>query len=433
MSTLHVTGSGPLARRLAPLVDAAQACLARNIVPGRQPGDPRFFLRAGGGYPTPWTRDSAINTWQAAAWLAPEVARDTLLMVCEPDRSAVVWDDQWWDQVSWVVGARELALVTGDEAWAEQAYLIAVATLARLDERCLDPATGLYRGPAVMADGITGYPPRLHDPARATASFVLDHPGTDRLVCLSTNALYVLAFAALADLAQLAGAHPDPWRDRSNELAVRVREGFWLGAWHRFGYLLGEHGPSLEQEGLGVALAILSGVATPEQARDSVAGIQHTLGGLPAVWPPFPGLLEDRFGRHGAALWPMVMGVWAQAVAEVGDAAAFGAELDRLCLLFEGSDLQFYEVYHPVTGVPDGGWQAGRDWASEPDQTWSATTFLGTVLHGLAGLRPTPAGLAIDPCLPPDSGDLQLRGVPWRGTLLELDLTDGYRFLPGRT
>ncbi len=433
MSSLQVTGSGPLARRLAPLVDAAKACLARNTVPGRAAGDPPLYLRAGGGYPEPWTRDAAINTWQAAAWLEPEVARDTLLMVCERDRSAVVWDDQWWDQVIWVVGARELAVVAGDREWAADAYRIGVATLDRLDGRCLDPATGLYVGPAVMADGITAYPPLFHDPARPASSFVLHHAGTSRLLCLSTNALYVLAFQALADLAPLAGDDPSRWRDRAAALALAVRERFWLREANRFGYLLGGTGATAEQEGLGVALAILSGVAAPWQARASVAGIQHCAWGLPAVWPPFPGLADHRFGRHGAALWPMVMGVWAQAVASTGDAVAFGTELDSLCRLFEGSDLRFFEVYHPATGVPDGGWQAGRDWASEPDQTWSATTFLGTVLHGLAGLCPTPSGLEVRPCLPPGTGELRLLGLPWRGRHLDLDLTAGHHFVPGRT
>jgi len=419
-TTLRVGGTGPLARRLAPLVDGAQACLARNIVPGRKAGDARLFLRAGGGYDTPWTRDSAINTWQAAAWLAPKVAKETLLMVVDSER--VVWDTQWWDQVIWVIGARELALVTGERAWAEQAYRIGVATLERLDERCL--AGDLYRGPAVMADGITGYPPALHDPELAAESFVLEHAATHNLHALSTNALYVLALAALADLAEVIGANPHPWRRRSTELAAHVRERFWLEEENRFGYLIVEGELTTEQEGLGLALAILSGAATRGQARAIVAGVRRAPRGVPAVWPSFPGYDLDHFGRHGAALWPMIMGVWAQAVAATGDAVTFGAELDRLCSLFEGSGGEFLEVYHPVTGLPDGGWQSGRHWRSEPDQTWSATTFLGTVLHGLAGLRPTPSGLEVHPCLPPGSGELHLLGVPWRGKLLDLDLNE---------
>jgi len=421
-TTLRVGGTGPLARRLAPLVQGAQACLARNIVPGRAPGDPPLFLQAGGGYDTPWTRDSAINTWQAAAWLAPEVAKDTLLMVLDPDRERVVWDTQWWDQIIWVVGARELALVTGDQAWAEQAYRIGVATLERLDERCL--VDGLYRGPAVMADGITGYPPYLHDPELAGESFVGEHAATHDIHALSTNALYVMAIGALGDLAELAGTDPMPLRRRSIELAALVRERFWQESTERFGYLLVDGRLTGEQEGLGLALAILSGTATRGQSRATIAGVRYAPRGLSAVWPSFDGYDLDHFGRHGAALWPMIMGVWAQAVAATGDGAAFGADLDRLCGLFEGSHGEFLEVYHPVTGIPDGGWQIGRQWRSEPDQTWSATTLLGTVLHGLAGLRPTPSGLEVRPCLPPGSGELHLLGVPWRGELLDLDLND---------
>lgn len=43
----------------------------------------------------------------------------------------------------------------------------------------------------------------------------------------------------------------------------------------------------------------------------------------------------------------------------------------------------FYEIYDARTGVLDGGWQAGRHWDSEPDQTWSATAYLAMIYRGL--------------------------------------------------
>lgn len=418
--SFRVQGSSPLARRLARLVDAAQSCLARNVVAGRRAGEPAQYLRAGGGYPDPWTRDAAINTWQAGCWLAPRVSADTLRMVCEADGTAVVWDNQWWDQVIWTLGARQLALTTGDLDWARWSLGVSTATLARLDERCVDPHSGLYRGPAVMADGISAYPPALHDPGRSLDSFVLDHPATHAISCLSTNALFVLAMRATGDLAELTGADPTPWRHRADALAARVLEGFTIPGSDRLGYLRDRGRLDESQEGLGIALAVLAGVADPIRARSIVRGVQRAPRGLSAVWPPFPGLAPGRFARHGAALWPMIMGVWAQAVARTGDAAAFGTELDLLARLFEDSGHDFYEVYHPVTGVPDGGWQAGRDWRSEPDQTWSATTLLGTVLHGLAGLRPEVDGLHVQPCLPPGTGAVELIGLPWRGAQFTL-------------
>lgn len=225
---LRVQGSSPWAARLAPLVEAAQRCVQRNIVPGRGPHEPERYLRAGGGYPDPWTRDAAINAWQAGAWLWPQISRTTLDMALEPDGSRVVWDTQWWDQIVWVIGGYELAVTSGDTEWAEHTYRVGAATLARLDERCLDQTSCLYRGPAVMADGITGYPPELHDPARAGDSFVLDHAATHRIACLSTNALYVWALRRLADLAGWLGDDPAPWRARADALAQRVRECFTL-------------------------------------------------------------------------------------------------------------------------------------------------------------------------------------------------------------
>lgn len=416
---ISVTGTGSLARRLGPLVEAAQDCLDRNVVGDGSTGG--TYLRAGGGYPDPWTRDAAINAWQAGAWLLPAVTERTLRRVCEPDGSRVVWDDQWWDQVVWLLGARERALVAGDRAFAGWAADVGRATLRVLDGHCFDPVSGLYLGPAVMADGITGYPPRLHDPARPADSFVLDHAATHTVAALSTNALYVLALSALADLCDLTGVASRPWRERSDRLAERIRTHFRLPD-GRFGYLRVDGQVTGEQEGLGLALAVLAGVTTPDEGRSIVRAAHREPFGLPAVWPAFAGIPAGRFARHGTALWPMIMGMWAQAVARTGDAATFGRELDALCGLVEGSDLQFLEVYSPATGEPDGGWQAGRDWRSEADQTWSATTFLGTVLHGLAGLRPVADGLELRPCLPPGAGRLELRGVPWRGSTFDLVL-----------
>ena len=235
-AALRAEGGGVWAVRLAPLVGSAQRCVERNIVPGRGPHEPERYLRAGGGYPDPWTRDAAINAWQAGAWLWPQVSRDTLAMVC--DGSVVADDNQWWDQIVWVIGGYELAVTSGDIDLARWVYRVGCATVARLDDRCLDPASGLYRGPAVMADGITGYPPELHDPAHAGDSFVLDHPATHHIACLSTNALYVWALRRLADLADWLGDDPAPWLARANRLGERVREQFTLPD-ERLGYLAG--------------------------------------------------------------------------------------------------------------------------------------------------------------------------------------------------
>lgn len=76
------------------------------------------MFRAGGDYDTPWTRDAAINTWNAGRFLDPQTARNTLLAVCTPDEMGhpiIQPDSQKWDRVVWIIGAWQYWLATGDE------------------------------------------------------------------------------------------------------------------------------------------------------------------------------------------------------------------------------------------------------------------------------------------------------------------------------
>ena len=65
-----------------------------------------LMMRAGGTYPTPWTRDAAVNTMNAACFLEPEVAKNTLWAVCGRDGGKLYLqvDDQSWDKIIWTVG-----------------------------------------------------------------------------------------------------------------------------------------------------------------------------------------------------------------------------------------------------------------------------------------------------------------------------------------
>lgn len=77
-----------------------------------------FMVRAGGNYETPWTRDAAINTWQAMRFLDPKAARTTLFAVCtanEQGEPVIQPDVQTWDQIVWTIGAWSYYLATGDE------------------------------------------------------------------------------------------------------------------------------------------------------------------------------------------------------------------------------------------------------------------------------------------------------------------------------
>jgi glycogen debranching enzyme len=387
-------------------------------------------ITAGGGYASPWTRDASINSMAAGSLLVPDVARRTLLSVCETEADGttlVAQDDQWWDQIIWAVGAWHHVIVTGDRDFLVRAYPIAAATAARLEAARFDPRHRLYRGPAVMQDGISGYPAPPADPANPS-SFVLDHAGAEDVMCLSTNALYVAARRAIAAMATALGEDGSHHLEAAAELSAVSQERFWDEEAGTYRYLI--HGPGPDegrlepyQEALGLALMLRLDLVPASRQPRLLAAVTKEPVGIANVAPAFARYDADHPGRHNLACWPMVMAAWADALAHVGDVNGFASALEDLRRLFAGSDDHFYEVYHPATGAVDGGWQSGRQWESQPDQTWSAATWLGLVHHRLLGLRLGVDGIRVRPVVPEGWGPLTLRDLRYRDVVLDVTVT----------
>ena len=76
---------------------------------------------AGNGYDTPWTRDTAINVWNGAGLLMPEIAKNTLLSVLSKDsfHGETIVGGQYWDAIIWAIGAWSYYLYTGDRDFIE--------------------------------------------------------------------------------------------------------------------------------------------------------------------------------------------------------------------------------------------------------------------------------------------------------------------------
>lgn len=416
--------------------------LASNIVPFQDGllDAPAPVLLAGLGYDAPWTRDAAINTWNGAGLLCPTVARDTLLSVLARRDGAVVIGgqyDQYWDAIIWALGAWALYLYTGDRAFLALAFDATRRTLARLEVTERDPATGLFRGPAVYGDGVSAYPDAYAQTAGSAS--ILDWPAANPdlvaptgrglpMYALSTNCLYHAVYGVLDDMAVVLGAPRGPaWRERASALRHAIHAHFWDAVAGHYRYLVGPLGASDHQEGLGHAFALLFDVASPAEAT-SVLRTQHiTPAGIPCVWPPFARYASaggTRFGRHCGTVWPHIQGFWAEAAARHGDVDAFAFELRQLA----GKacrDAQFAELYHPLTGAIYGGTQerAGMPlagWDALPRQTWSATGYLRAVLMGLCGLRFEPAGVRFAPLVPPGIAGVVLRRLPYREMTLDL-------------
>lgn len=429
------TAGDPVLPRL--YAAALRNLLQANTVPGRGAGEPPLFIRAGGGYPDPWTRDAAINAWGGASMLEPRVARDTLLMVCQtlPDgRRVLAQDSQWWDQVIWLIAAWQHVLVTGDDAFGALALEIGRDSLAILDRDRFRPRYGLYAGGAVMQDGISGYPQPPSEPGNAS-SFVLDYPLAREIMCLSTNAVYVGALRSLAALAERAGSPAAGYRDRAARLAAAINDRLWIEEAGCYGYFLhgaGELAGTVDahQEAAGLGFALMFGIAAGRRRDLVLANAHREPCGVVNVWPHFPERFsDDRPGRHNVACWPMVMGMFGEGAARAGSAAVLDQTLLDLEAAVSASGDGFFEVYNARAGVPDGGWQRGLHWRSEPDQTWSATALLRLVHLGLFGIRHAADGMSFEPVVPSRFDGAALTGLPYRQARLDISLAGHGRVL----
>lgn len=431
--------AGPAAGRLPALYAAAvHNLLDIKTVPGRAAIEPARYIRAGGGYSEPWTRDTAINAWGDGSVLEPDVARDTLLMVCgtAADGSRIIaQDNQWWDQIIWVIAAWEHYLVTGDEPFLAEAFRIGIDSLAILDRERFRPAFGLYAGGAVMQDGIAGYPTPPSEPGNPS-TFVLDYPAAHEIMCLSTNAVYVGALQSLAGMATALGGVPARFERKALDLSAAINRHLWIEETGLYGYFVhgtGDLAGALDrhEEAAGLAFVLMFGVADEDRLARVLAGAHREPQGVVSVWPHFEDRFSDEFpGRHNVICWPMVMGMWGDAAARVGHVGRFDETLADLELLFIGSGDSLFEVYNARTGEVDGGWQLDVHWPSEPDQTWSATALLRLVHLGLFGLRYEPAGLRFAPTVPTRFDGVTLSEFPYRDAVLDLAIVgSGSRLL----
>jgi glycogen debranching enzyme len=395
-------------------------------------------ILAGLEYDTPWTRDTAINVWNGAGLVFPQASANTLLSVLErsPNGEPVI-GGQYWDAIIWTTGAWAYYMYTGDRELLALAFAATQNSLSRFEAEEFDSQTGLFRGPACYGDGVGAYPD-IYAQTNGSSS-ILEWPkcNPEKVVStgygipmqtLSTNCLYYNAYTLLGAMARELGQPLDSaWADKAANLRAAINQHLWDAANQRYRYLIDPFGGSDHEEGLGNTFAVLFGVASQEQAGQVIANQTVTPNGIPCLWPSFSryDIEPGAIGRHSGTVWPHVQGFWGEVCARAGSAEAFRFELFKLAELAV-RDGMFAEIYHPITGEVYGGIQEGAPgwrWHSCRRQTWSATAFLRMVLMGLLGMRFSPQGVAFQPLLPDGLKQVELRGLPYRGQLLNITLT----------
>jgi glycogen debranching enzyme len=361
---------------------------------------PEPCLFAGLDYDMPWTRDSAFNTWFGLGLLCPEIAKNTLLSVLVRDDTGTVRiGGQYWDAIIWAHGVWQYYIYTGDRTILELALSAVANSLNYFEETEFDSSDGLFRGGACFQDGIAAYPD-YYAPKGITYSGIMSWAEQPQarlagkgvgIPCkaLSTNCLYYRAYRIAAYLSEALGRAPDPsWSKKEQALRQAINNRFWRQDAGTYRYLVDAPGDDDRQEGLGLAFALLFGVADDAQAERIFSSVYISQNGLPCLWPTYSRYKNHgHFGRHSGPIWPQVNAAWALAC---GARGRKDLALQELKFLAEKAcrDSEFVEVYHPETGVPYGGLQEGSSGLIEPywvchRQSWCASGFIAMVLSCL--------------------------------------------------
>lgn len=350
-----------------------------------------------------WTRDTAYATDLGLAPIDPTRVVNSLSFKLSERRDGgdlqIVQDTGSGgsypvssDRVAWALGARAaLRELEGEayEAFRDRTLEALTHTIEHDRDVVFEAETGLYRGEQSFLDW------REQSYPGWTQLDVID-VATSR--ALGTNVAHLVAIELAAALAAEVGdaARRDRYAGWGEALRAAIVDRLWLDDVGLFAATLPntlDPAPGRRYDLLGLAGAVIEGVATPEQARRVLASYPHYGPGAPVLWPQ-----SQRVPiYHNRGEWPFVTAYWL-AAARV---ARNDAVTDRMVgALMRGAALNLsnMENFEAWTGAPwleDG--TASGPVVNSQRQLWSVAGYLGMVQRVLFGLEPRRDGLAVAP------------------------------------
>lgn len=278
------------------------------------------------------------------------------------------------DRVVWFLGARHLL---GDPAFADQVWTALRDTLAQDRQYVFDRGFGLYRGETSFMDWREqSYPAWTAD----NVTFIAQS------FSLSTNVLHYQALQLAATLAQ---AHRDStaashYRSQAAALKQAINARFWRADRGMYmSYLGGDGTPVDTYDLLGISLAVSTGVADGERARQTLANYPEWPAGSPVMWPE----RSDQPIYHNRAIWPFVSAYALRAARTVNDPARIAHEIESVMrgAALYGSNMENYELLTQGQHLDDG--KLSGPVVNSPRQLWSVAAYLDMVTEGVFGLE----------------------------------------------
>lgn len=276
--------------------------------------EPDTTLRTGKEWAGVWTRDVSYSIILSMAYMQPEAAMISLMKKVNPSGQIVqdtgsggAWPIST-DRMVWVLAAWEIYKYTGDKAWIEKVYPIAVRSLAK-DEKTVMSGCGLVKGETSFIDWREQSYPRWMQTADISQS-----------EAMGTNVMYAAALKAVSEMADVLGKKKESaeYLAKSEKLAENIDKTFWMDDKGYYGmYTYGRDHKILNPraETLGEALAILYDIAPADRQKSISENSPQTKYGAPVFYPQ----IKDIPNYHNNALWPWVASYWTLAQAKAGN------------------------------------------------------------------------------------------------------------------
>jgi len=336
-----------------------------------------------------------LSGWRQGVNIAPQVANEgDGLQIVQDTGSGGSWPVST-DRVTWAFAAEEtLRTLPAAEraAFARRALQALTNTIENDRLAAFDAAAGLYMGEQSFLD--------WRD--QSYASWIPgDLASMSTSKALSTN---VAHYQALTLAARLAGEQNDAaraarYRAWAADLKRAINSRLWLEDAGMYSSLTAGHldgAPLHKFDWLGQALAIVTGVASEEQARSILARYPHGPMGAPVIYPQQPGLPV----YHNRALWPFVTGYGLRAATQTGNVAVADAAYDSLV---RGAALN-------MSNMENLEWLSGQPLLLDERhpsligpvinsrrQLWSVGAYLGMVVEHVFGVTALNDGIRLKP------------------------------------
>ena len=443
-----------------------------EVIPSRMP-----ILGAGLDYVL-FQYDTGIHAWDGTGFLQSEAMTGGLLatLLLDKDGGLLCGRGGSIEGMLWTVGAWSHYLITGSRPFLKVALSATLATLDHYERYEFDAEKNLFRGPALGGDGISNYPdvwaqsmpgvghiskwPEHNPDKKVAVGFGLP------MHALSTQCSIYEGYVLAASMQRELGLPVDKsLQERAARLKAAINKHFWRKDAGIYRYLVDPFGGCDQQEGTGIAYAVLFGIASQEQVQRIFGSVHIDPQGIPWIWPVYPRYVSSDPYKVASRsnIWPFVNGSWSSVATMSGRMDLFALELkkaaDRAC-----RDNQFAEQYHPVTGEIYGGIQEGRTgrkgaglaafiaarlggtgeptpeaiaklfpavegkeginlWQSCGRNTFSSTSYIRMVLQGLCGIKLDTEGMTFQPTVPKGMSPVAVYELPYRQAELEIHIT----------